>query len=452
MVYSSQLVEEFGHIRAWEREDEIEPGKPNAAGWLLPPYDNVHRRYPDVAILIPDTTSRACGGLCASCQRMYGFQQGKLDFDLDELAPKKSWPEKLGKLMKYFEEDSQLKDILVTGGDALMSTDSALKRVLDAIYEMARAKREANAGREKKYAEIIRVRLGTRLLSYLPQRVTPELAAILKDFREKASEIGVRQFVIQTHVESPMEVTPESRDAVARLLAAGWIVTNQLVFTAAASRRGHAAKLRAVLNEVGVLPYYTFVVKGYRENSFNYAPVARVVQEEMEEKVIGRVPDRHRDAIRRLPDQAEKVVRQVSELRGRACVPFLATDRSVLNLPAVGKSLTFRVIGITRYGRRILEFDHDRTRAHSPIIDRMGKVIVIESKSISEYLRQLSEMGEDVAEYEDAYGYSMGQTEPRMPLYEYPDYDYEVTDEVTNLELPPEEEPAHGAGAPVEVG
>ncbi len=452
VVYSSQLVEEFGHIRAWEREDEIEPGKPNAAGWLLPPYDNVHRRYPDVAILIPDTTSRACGGLCASCQRMYGFQQGKLDFDLDELAPKKSWPEKLGELMKYFEEDSQLKDVLVTGGDALMSTDSALKRVLDAIYEMARAKREANAGREKKYAEIIRVRLGTRLLSYLPQRVTPELAAILKDFREKASEIGVRQFVIQTHVESPMEVTPESRDAVARLLAAGWIVTNQLVFTAAASRRGHAAKLRAVLNEVGVLPYYTFVVKGYRENSFNYAPVARVVQEEMEEKVIGRVPERYRDAIRRLPDQAEKVVRQVSELRGRACVPFLATDRSVLNLPAVGKSLTFRVIGITRYGRRILEFDHDRTRAHSPIIDRMGKVIVIESKSISEYLRQLSAMGEDVSEYEEVYGYSIGQTEPRMPLYEYPAYDYEVTDEVTNLELPPEEQPVHGAGAPVEVG
>jgi len=449
VVYSNQLVEEFGHIRAWEREDEVEPGKPNAAGWLLPPYDNVHRRYPDVAILIPDTTSRACGGLCASCQRMYGFQQGKLDFDLDELEPKKSWPQKLGELMKYFEEDSQLKDILITGGDALMSTDSALKRVLDAIYEMAKSKRDANAGREKKYAEIVRVRLGTRLLSYLPQRVTPELEAILREFREKASEIGVKQFVIQTHVESPMEVTPEVREAVVRLLSAGWIVTNQLVFTAAASRRGHTAKLREVLNEVGVLPYYTFVVKGYSENSFNYAPVARVVQEEMEEKVVGRVPERYRDAIRRLPDHAEKVVRQVSELRGRACVPFLATDRSVLNLPAVGKSLTFRVIGITRYGRRILEFDHDRTRAHSPIIDRMGKVIVIESKSISEYLRQLTSMGEDVSEYEDVYGYSIGQTEPRMPLYEYPGYDYEVTEEVTNLELPEEVPPGPRTTEPV---
>lgn len=38
-------------------------------------------------------------------------------------------------------------------------------------------------------------------------------------------------------------------------------------------------------------------------------------------------------------------------------LPFLTTDRSVLNLPSARKSLTFRVVGITRYGRRILEFD-----------------------------------------------------------------------------------------------
>jgi lysine 2,3-aminomutase len=440
VVYSQQLVEEFGHIRAWEKEDEIEPGRPNAAGWLLPPYDNVHRRYPDVAILIPDTTGRACGGLCSSCQRMYGFQHGQLDFDLDELAPKKTWPQKLGELMRYFEEDAQLRDILVTGGDALMSTDFALERILEAIYEMAKAKRDANKRRERKYAEIVRVRLGTRLPIYLPQRITPALADILARFREKAAKVGVKQFVIQTHIESPMEVTPEAREAVARLLGAGWIVTNQLVFTAAASRRGHTAKLREVLDEIGALPYYTFVVKGYRENAFNYAPIARVVQEELEEKSIGRIPERYYEAVRQLPEHPEQLVHAVSDLRGKCCVPFLATDRSVLNLPAVGKSLTFRVIGITRYGRRVLEFDHDRTRAHSPIIDRMGKVVVIESKSIGEYLTQLGEMGESTSEYEGVYGYSMGQTEPRMPLYEYPSYDYEVTDEITNLELPEEVE------------
>jgi lysine 2,3-aminomutase len=440
VVYSQQLVEEFGQIRAWEKEDLVRPGRPNAAGWMLPPYDNVHRRYPDVSILIPDTTGRACGGLCSSCQRMFDFQRGSLNFDLQALEPRESWPRKLGELMRYFEEDSQIRDILITGGDALMSSDAALARILDAVYGMAAAKRAANRARQSTYPQNNRVRPGTRLPAYLPQRVTPEMADILARFREKAAEVGIRQFVIQTHFESPMEVTPEARDAVQRLLSAGWMVTNQLVFTAGASRRGHTTKLREVLNEVGVLPYYTFVVKGYRENSFNYAPVARVVQEELEEKRIGRVPERFYDEVRELPARADTMLHQVSTLRGRACVPFLATDRSVLNLPAVGKSLTFRVIGITRYGRRILEFDHDRTRAHSPIIDRMGKVIVIESKSIGEYLRQLAEMGEDPAEYEGLYGYSMGQTEPRLPLYELPEYDFDVTDELTNFQLPPDDD------------
>jgi lysine 2,3-aminomutase len=438
VVYSTQLVEEFGHIVAWEKEDIVQPGKPNAAGWLLPRYNNVHRRYPDVAILIPDTQGRACGGLCASCQRMFDFQSGRLNFDLDALKPRSTWPERLSELMEYFEKDSQLRDILITGGDALMSSDRALEQVLDAVCRMASGKREANARRRdgSKYAEIQRLRLGTRLPVYLPQRITPDLARVLSSFKEQASEAGISQFVVQTHFESPMEVTPEAREAISRLLSAGWIVTNQLVMTAAASRRGHSCKLRQVLNRIGVLPYYTFVVKGYMENQFNYAPVARVVQEELEEKAHGRVSDKYLEAIRRIPREPSNVVTSLESINEAAGLPFLAADRSVLNLPAVGKSLTFRVIGITRYGRRVLEFDHDRTRAHSPIIDKKPKVIIIESKSIREFLRQLEEIGEDIREYEDVWGYSLGQTEPRLPLYEYPEYEYAATDQLTNFELP----------------
>ena len=113
----------------------------------------------------------------------------------------------------------------------------------------------------------------------------------------------------------------------------------------------------------------------------------------------------------------------INALRQKINIPFLATDRNVLNLPGVGKSLTYRVIGITRYGRRILEFDHDSTRVHSPIIHKMGKVIIIESKAISEYLNQLSELGENPGEYESIWGYSMGETESRIPVYEYPEYE-----------------------------
>jgi lysine 2,3-aminomutase len=436
ILYSKKLVEEFGNIVAWEKEDKVEPGKPNAAGWILPSHNNVHRRYPEVAILIPDSMGRACGGLCSSCQRMYDFQSGRLNFNLDKLKPDEKWPDKLKRLMKYYEEDTQLRDILITGGDAFMSSDNTIRLILYEIYEMARRKKERNTHlpEGKKMAEIVRVRFGTRLPVYLPQRLTENLVEILRNFKEKASETGISQFVIQTHFVSPMEVTPEAASAIRKMIAAGWIVTNQLVFTTAASRRGHSAKLRKVLNDIGVLPYYTFTVKGYMENNFSFAPNARVVQEELEEKVIGEIKEEHYDTIRDFSKEAGLMVENVEALRRYAGVPFLATDRNVLNLPGVGKSLTFRVIGITRYGRRILQFDHDETRKHSPIIHKMGKVIIIESKSIHEYLNQLEELGENRNDYEGLFGYSLGQTEKRIPIYDYPEYDFTVSGEYSNLD------------------
>ena len=435
VVYSQQLIDEYGHIVAWEKEDKVEPGKPNAAGWILPSHHNVHRRYPEVAILIPDTMGRACGGLCASCQRMYDFQRGNLNFNLDKLKPDETWEEKLHRLLNYFETDSQLRDILITGGDALMSSDKSLEKILEEIYQMAVRKKKANEKRPEgeKFAEILRVRLGTRLPVSLPQRITPELSGILGNFKKKASRIGVKQFIIQTHFESPMEVTPEARDAVRLLSSAGWTVTNQLVFTTAASRRGHSARLRKVLNEIGVLNYYTFSVKGYMENNFNFATNERAVQEQMEEKIYGRVPEEFHEEIRHFPENAEMMEENVNDLMSRAKLPFLGTDRNVLNLPGVGKSLTFRTIGITRYGRRVLEFELDHTRRHTPILKDLDKVIIIESKSIAEYLRQLEDIGEDVSDYESIWGYSTGETEPRMPIYEYPEYEFEMTEEFTNL-------------------
>lgn len=437
VIYSKQLLNEYGRISAWEKEDKVEPGKPNAAGWLLPNEYNIHRRYPEVAILIPDTIGRACGGLCSSCQRMYDFQRGNLNFNLDKLKPKESWNDKLKKLIAYFENDPQLRDILITGGDALMSSDKSLEDMLNEIYEMAYRKKEANKSRAdgEKYAEIVRVRLGTRLPAYLPQRITLELVKILKKFKDKASKIGIQQFVIQTHFESPMEITPESSEGIRLLISAGWIVTNQLVFTTAASRRGHSSKLRKILNDIGVINYYTFSVKGYMENNFNFATNERAVQEQIEEKVYGKIPEAYYDELKELPANPNKLVENIATIRNKSGISFLGTDRNVLNLPGVGKSLTFRTIGITRYGRRILEFDHDSNRKHSPIIEKMGKIIIIESKSISEYLHQLEDIGEDISDYSSIWGYSIGETEPRVPLFEYPEYNFRITEENVNLEI-----------------
>jgi lysine 2,3-aminomutase len=437
VIYSKPLIDQFGNIKAWEKEDRVEQGKPNAAGWILPSHHNVHRRYPEVAIMIPDTMGRACGGLCVSCQRMYEFQRGNLNFNLDKLRPDETWNEKLRRLLDYYENDTQLRDILITGGDALMSRDESLEKILDSVYEMAIRKREANKNRPegKKYAEILRIRLGTRMLAYLPQRVTASLTGILASFRKKASSAGIEQFVIQTHFESPMEVTPEAEQAVKRLVSAGWTVYNQLVFTSAASRRGHTAMLRKVLNDIGVITYYTFSVKGFLENTFNYATNARAVQEQTEEKYIGEVPVRYNAMLKDFARDPERMVSNLAELRNLAGIPFLATDRNVINLPAVGKSMTFRTIGITRWGRRIQEFDHDQNRWHSPIINKLGKIIIVESKPVGEYLNQLEDMGENIEEYQSIWGYSMGETETRFPIFEYPEFRFGVTSEITNLEI-----------------
>ncbi len=437
IIYSQELIDEFGHIVAWEKEDIVEPGKPNAAGWLLPSDHNIHRRYPEVAILIPDSMGRACGGLCTSCQRMYDFQRGNLNFNLDKLKPTETWPKKLIRLLKYFEEDTQLRDILITGGDALMSSDKSLKKILDAVYDMALNKKKNNKYLKEgeKHAEMLRVRLGTRLPVYLPQRITDELAEILTEFKQKASKIGIKQFVIQTHFESAMEVTLDTVEGLKKLISAGWTITNQMVFTTAGSRRGHTAKLRKILNDVGVLTYYTFSVKGYMENYHNFATNARAVQEQLEEKRLGVIPKEYNELVHTFPENAENMIENINSLREKANIPFLATDRNVLNMPGVGKSLTFRTIGITRQGRRILEFDHDANRRHSPIIDQMGKVVIVESKPIGEYLDQIEEMGEDIKEYQNLWGYSIGETEERMPIYIYPDYDFKTTEEFTNLEL-----------------
>src|SRR5574344_559775 len=236
--------------------------------------------------------------------------------------------------MKCFEEATQLRDILITGGDALMSSNTTLRNILQAVIVMARNKKHANMKRHegKKYAEIQRVRLGTRLPVYLPMRIDDELIDILTNFRIHAMSVGVKQFFIQTHFQSPLEITPEVSKAIKQIHATGWTVTNQLVFNVGASRRGHTTKLRKVLNSLGVKPYYTFSVKGFQENHDVFTPNCRSMQESNEEKLY---------------------------------ISKNASDHNVLNLPLIEKNMTFKMVGIMPDRCRLLEFKHDQKRKNS---------------------------------------------------------------------------------------
>ncbi len=436
LIYTKELVEAFGNIKAWEREDKIEPGKANAAGWLTPEGKNIHRRYPDVAILIPDSGGRACGGLCASCQRMYDFQSERLNFNMKDLKPKESWPLKLKKLMSYFEEDTQIRDILITGGDALMSRNTTLSVIFDAIYKMALQKKRDNENRPdgEKLAEIQRIRLGTRLLAYLPMRIDDELISILKEFRENALQIGIQQFVIQTHFQSPLEMTKETQEAVQRILSTGWIVTNQLVFNIAASRRGHTTSLRKTLVNNGVIPYYTFIVKGFQENYAVYAPIARLMQEKHEEKIFGALDADQQASFIELVNNNIPFVSEINRFLQDMNHSFAATDRSVLNLPGIGKSMTFQLVGITPFGKRILRFYHDTTRKHSPVIEKTDAIYITENKSILAYLKQLEQLGEDVKAYHSIWGYTEDVIEPKFKLYEYPDFPFTLTNQINHFD------------------
>lgn len=438
ILYSQELVDTYGNIKAWEKEDTVEAQKPNAAGWLLPNAHNIHRRYPEVAILIPDTMGRACGGLCASCQRMYDFQSQRLNFELESLAPKESWDKKLNRLMAYFEDDTQLRDILITGGDALMNQNKTLQHILEAVFRMAERKQKANWTRPsgEKYAEIQRVRLGSRLLAYLPMRINDDLISVLKNFKEKATDIGIKQFVIQTHFQSPLEITPQVQEAIKKIISAGWTITNQLVYTAAASRRGHTTRLRQVLNNLGVLCYYTFSVKGFHENYAVFTPNSRSLQEAEEEKAVGQMTHaQQEELVHLLLESNENVDKYIRRFMRKHHLPFLATDRNVLNLPGIGKSMTFDTVGITPEGERILQFEHDSTRQHSPIIDHMGRIFIVENKSIANYLRQLEKLGEDSEEYNTIWKYTKGITEPQFPIYDYPPLRFQTTERFSNLKV-----------------
>ena len=89
----------------------------------------------------------------------------------------------------------------------------------------------------------------------------------------------------------------------------------------------------------------------------------------------------------------------------------------------------------TKRGERILKFDHDRTRKHSPIIDTMGDVFIAENRSVASYLREIEGMGENKKEYESIWSYTTGETEPVFWLFKYPNKGLGFTDEMTNIAI-----------------
>jgi lysine 2,3-aminomutase len=156
------------------------------------PAPGLTHRYPDrVLLLITDQ----CSMYCRHCTRR------RLAGDTDKAMPR----EDVDKAIDYIRQTPAVRDVLISGGDALLIGDEYLDDILGKL-------------RAIEHVEIIRI--GTRTPVVLPQRVTPSLCKVLKKHHP---------LFINTHFNHPTELTDEAKEATAMLSDAGVPLGNQSV-------------------------------------------------------------------------------------------------------------------------------------------------------------------------------------------------------------------------------
>lgn len=307
------------------------------------PIELITRRYPGVVILKPVST---CPQICVYCQR---------NWEVEQVMAPHAFANKteINAAIEWLKLHPAVREVLVTGGDPFIMSDNKLEYILSRLSEI-------------KHIDLIRI--GTRTLVTLPMRVTERFAEMLGAFRE----VGKRDLAVVTHIEHPYEITPDTAIAVDRLRRQGIGVYNQQVYTFYVSRRFESSLLRVLLRRIGIDPYYTFVPKGKEETNAYRVPIARILQEQKEE------------------------ARLVPGLR--------RTDEAVFNVPGLGKNYLRAIqhrdlLTVLPDGRRIYEFHpweknlvSCQTYMHTDV-------------SILDYLRRLSEIGEDPKEYDSIWFY-----------------------------------------------
>ena len=186
------------------------------------PTPGLTHRYPDrVLFLITDM----CSMYCRHCTRRRFAGQ----------TDNECGPDRIEKALEYIEKTESVRDVLLSGGDALMVSDKKLEYIISRLRQIP-------------HVEI--VRLGTRTPVVCPQRITPELCDMLKKYHP---------IWINTHFNHPNEVTAESRRACEMLANAGIPLGNQSVLLRGVNDCVHVMKnLVHELVKMRVRPYYIY--------------------------------------------------------------------------------------------------------------------------------------------------------------------------------------------------
>ena len=198
----------------------------------------ITRLYADRLII---NVTNICAVFCRHCLR-------KKDIALKDMIYSK---DDLQMAIDYIARSPEVRDVLITGGDALALSDRLIDWILTRLEAIP-------------HIEIMR--LGSRMLATLPQRVTPELCEILSRHQP---------VYLNTQFNHPKEVTPEAKRAVDRLLRAGVLVGNQSVLLRAINNDVHVMKkLVHELLRIRVRPYYIFNCKKLQGIRHFRAPIA----------------------------------------------------------------------------------------------------------------------------------------------------------------------------------
>jgi glutamate 2,3-aminomutase len=198
----------------------------------------VTRLYADRIII---NVTNMCAMFCRHCLR-------KKDIALRDMVYPR---EDVEVALAYVAECPEIRDVLLTGGDALSLTDDYIDYILTKLDRIP-------------HVEI--KRLGSRMIATLPQRVTPELCEVLA--RHKP-------VYLNTQFNHPLEITSESEAAVDRLITAGVLVGNQSVLLKGINNDKNVMKrLVHELLRIRVRPYYIFNCKKLSGIRHFRAPVA----------------------------------------------------------------------------------------------------------------------------------------------------------------------------------
>ena len=185
------------------------------------PSGRITRRYPNKLII---NVTNACPVYCRHCQRR------RLIGNVDENTSK----ECLDESIEFIKNNSTIREVLVTGGDALLLSNKKLEYIFNELSQIS-------------HVEIIRI--GTRTLATLPFRIDEELAILLRKYKVQVS----------TQFNHACEITPEAVRAIETLVDHGVLVRNQMVLLHNVNDDKYCIqKTNEELQKYRVIPYYLF--------------------------------------------------------------------------------------------------------------------------------------------------------------------------------------------------